>query len=85
MLVESPCRVPFSLSAAATISLGFLAAPACTIAVCPSREIDSPAAGATTVRTALFARSVCSTRMIADLNAGEPTVSVGEYTTVISP
>ena len=33
--------------------------------------------GATTVRTALFARSVCSTRAIADLNAGEPTVSVG--------
>ena len=32
-LVESPCRVPLSLSAAATISFGFLAAPACTIAV----------------------------------------------------
>ena len=31
--VDSPCSVPLSLSAAATISLGFFAAPACTIAV----------------------------------------------------
>ncbi len=84
-LVESPCRVPLSLSAAATISLGFFAAPAWTIAVWPSREIDSPGAGETTVRTALLVRSVCSTRVIADLNAGELTVSVGEYTTVMSP
>ena len=31
--VESLCSVPFRLSAAATISLGLRAAPACTIAV----------------------------------------------------
>ena len=44
-LVESPWRVPFSLSAAATISLGFLAAPAWTIAVWPSGETDIPGSG----------------------------------------
>ena len=76
--VESLCRAPLRLSAAVTIRLGSRAAPACTIAVCPSPEIDSPGAGATTVRTAPLARSVCSTRAIAALKAGLPTVWVEE-------
>src|SRR5450756_2002477 len=39
---ESLRRLPLRLSAAATIRLGSRAAPACTIAVWPSREIEEP-------------------------------------------
>ena len=77
--------MPFSESAALTIPLELLAAPACTIAVCPSREIETPGDGATTLRTALSVRSVLSTFPIVLLKAGSLIVCVGEYTTVISP
>ena len=50
------------------------AAPACTIAVCPSREIDTPAAGGITVLTAASARSVRSTLATAAWNVGLLTV-----------
>src|ERR1035437_4999870 len=83
--VESFLRAPLRLSAAATIRLGSRAAPACTIAVWPSGEIDRPGVGATTVRTAPFERRACSTRAMTDLNSGLVAVWAGEYRTVIRP
>ena len=43
---------PLRFSAAATIAFASLAAPACTIAVWPSGEIETPGCGPTTDRTA---------------------------------
>ena len=42
---DSAASLPLSRSAARTISFEPCAAPACTIAVCPSREIEMPGAG----------------------------------------
>ena len=67
---ESAASLPLSASAALTIPLELLAAPAWTIAVCPSREIDTPGEGGTTLRTALSTRRVCSTFATAALKAG---------------
>ena len=69
---------PFRPSAALTIPSEPSAAPACTIAVCPSREIDSPGDGAITLLTAELARRVRSTRAITCANAPSDTVWVGE-------
>ena len=77
-LADRAASLPFRLSAALTIPLELFAAPACTIAVCPSREIDTPGAGATTLRTALSARSVRSTFATAVRKAGSLIVCVGE-------
>ena len=76
--VDSAASLPFRRSAARTIAFASRAAPACTVAVCPSGEIDTPAAGATTPLTAPSARSVRSTPATAVLNAGSPAVCVGE-------
>ena len=81
----SAASLPFRRSAAWTIAFESRAAPACTIAVCPSREIDTPAVGASTVLTAPSARNVRSTLAIAARNDGSLTVLVGELTTVIKP
>ena len=70
--------LPFKRSAATTIAFASRAAPACTIAVCPSREMDTPAAGGITVLTARSARSVCSTFVTAVWNAGLLIVWLGE-------
>src|ERR1039458_7901080 len=51
--VESLASWTLMSSAALTMPLELRAAPAWTIAVCPSREIDTPAAGAITLLTAL--------------------------------
>ena len=49
--VPSACSLPFSVSAAATIAVGSPFAPAVTIAVCRSGEIDAPGRGPTTDAT----------------------------------
>ena len=82
---ERPASLPFRPSAALTISFELRAAPAWTIAVCPSREIEAPGAGATTLRTAGSARSVDSTRATTRWNAGSSAVMVGEDTTAMRP
>ena len=83
--VESLCSLPLRVSAAATIAFGSRAAPACTIAVWPSREIDSPGGGRHDCAHGAVGAKRPLDLAIADLKAGEPTVWVGEYTTVISP
>ena len=75
---ERAASLPFNESAALTIPFELLAAPAWTIAVCRSREIETPAVGATTLRTAVSARSVFSTLATVLLNAGSLIVLVGE-------
>ncbi len=55
-LVDSSASGSLRRSAACTIALESRAAPAWTTAVWPSREIDTPGAGATTVSTAASAR-----------------------------
>ena len=75
---ERAVSFPFSESAALTIPFELLAAPACTIAVWRSREIETPEAGATMLRTAASARSVASTLATAALKAVELIVWVGE-------
>ena len=75
---DSAASLPFRRSAATTIALASRAAPACTIAVCPSREMDWPAVGGMTVLTAPSARSVRSTFAIVAWNDGLLTVLVGE-------
>jgi hypothetical protein len=77
-LRDSAASLPFSESAALTIPFELLAAPACTIAVCPSRETETPGVGGTTLRTAGSARSVLSTLATVALNAGWLIVWVGE-------
>ena len=62
---DSAASLPFSRSAAWTIAFESAPAPASTIAVCPSREIDTPGVGGTTVLTAPSARRVRWTRAIA--------------------
>ena len=52
---------PLRSSAAATMAFASFAAPACTIAVCPSGEIETPGCGPTTDRTAESERSFRST------------------------
>jgi hypothetical protein len=81
---ESAASLPFTSSAALTIPLELLAAPASTIAVCPSRLIEIPAEGAITLLTAGSALSVRSTFVSTAWNTGSLTVLVGEYSTVIS-
>ena len=83
-MISAP-SLPFSRSAAWTIAFESAPAPASTIAVCPSREIDTPGVGATTVLTARSARSVCWARAIAPRNDGSLTVLVCELITVIRP
>ncbi len=75
---ERPASLVLSESAALTIPLELLAAPACTIAVCPSREIEMPGVGGTTLRTALSARSAASTLATVPLKAGSLIVRDGE-------
>ena len=76
---------PFRSSAARTIAFESRAAPACTIAVCPSGEIEAPGCGGTTTRTAWSARSFRSTAATVVSKLGSPTVAVGEWTTTIRP
>jgi hypothetical protein len=75
---ESAASWPLMLSAPLTIPLELLAAPAWTIAVCPSRLIETPGEGAITLLTAESALSVRSTFVITDRNAGSLTVFDGE-------
>ena len=58
---------PLSSSAARAISVGLPAAPACTIAVWPSREIETPDRGCTTAATCSLSRSRSPTRESASL------------------
>ena len=81
----SDARGPLRFSAAATIPFASLAAPAWTIAVWPSGEIETPGRGGTTVRTALSARSFRSTAPTAAAKLGSLTVAFGEWTTTIRP
>jgi hypothetical protein len=76
--VESAASCPLRWSAAATIPLELLAAPAWTIAVWPSREIEMRGAGPTMLATAESARRVRSTLLTTRWNAGVATVSAGE-------
>ena len=80
---DSAARSPFRRSAARTIPLESRPAPACTTAVCPSREID-PRAGGTTVATASSARSVRSTLAVTARKPGSFTVLSEEWTTTAS-
>ena len=83
-VAESAASLVLSESAALTIALELLAAPAWTIAVCPSREIETPGVGGTTLRTAgppagaLDLRDRALERRIVDCPGGE-------WITVISP
>ena len=81
--VASPCSLPFSLSAAATIAVGSLFAPATTSAVWPSAEIETPGRGGTTVEMCESARRIASAFATVARNAGELVVSVDEWTTTI--
>ena len=76
---------PFRSSAARTMPIGSVADPAMTMAVCPSAEIVAPFRGGLTDATLGSARRVDSVRAIVDANAGSAVVSVGEWTTTISP
>ena len=75
----------FRSSAARTIALASRAAPACTIAVWPSGEIEAPGRGGTTVLTARSARSLRSTAATAESKLGSPALAVCEWTTTIRP
>ena len=66
--------------AAATISLGLFAAVPATIAVWPSREIEAPGRGATTLPTAESAARTCSTRPTLRRKSESATVSSCEWT-----
>ncbi len=57
----TPATSDFSSPAAATIAFGSLAAVARRTAVCPSREIETPGRGGTTLATAASAARVRST------------------------
>ena len=83
---EAPaaCNFGFSVSATATIVVGSPFAPAITIAVWPSAEMEDPARGATTEATFGLARSSCSTRETVARKAGSVAVCPGEWTTTIS-
>src|SRR3990172_1318041 len=76
---------PSSASAASTMPFGSFAAPAWTIAVCPSSEMDVPSAGGTTVETASLPRRMVSTLLMVAWNAGSATVLSCECTTTMSP
>ncbi len=71
-------------SAARTISLESAAAPACTMAVRPSREIDRPGRGGTTAVTRSSAARIAWARSSADLNSGSSAVASSECTTTMS-
>ena len=75
---DSAESLPFKRSAATTIAFASRAAPACTIAVWPSREIDTPVVGGTTALTAPSARKVRSTRATTAPKAGSVAFRVGE-------
>src|SRR5512133_2893652 len=81
--VASWCSLPFSLSAAATIAVGSFLAPATMRAVWPSREIETPADGATTFEMCGSARRIASALATTERNAGDLVVSVEEWTTTI--
>ncbi len=76
---------PLRSSAARTMSLGFSAAPALTMAVWPSWEIDMPGFGASTVVTASSASSLRTAPPTACLKAGSSTVLSSECTTASRP
>ena len=76
---------PLRRSAASTICFGLRAAPAVTIAVCPSRLIDTPAAGGVTLATAGSALTSASTLRVTRANAGSAAVREGEWSTIIRP
>jgi hypothetical protein len=82
---ESAARRPLRSSAALTISSELRAAPACTSAVCPSREIETPGEGGTTLETAPSAASVRSTRATTASNSASPAFWVDEWTTAVNP
>ena len=75
--------MPLSVSAAATIAVGSRFAPATTSAVWPSREIETPGRGGTTVAIRESERRIASALATVARNAGEFVVSVGEWTTTI--
>src|SRR5579859_3949671 len=70
-LVESACSLPSSESAAATIAVGSAREPPRTSAVWPSREIDVPTLGGTTVEIPGLERNVLSTLATVARKAGE--------------
>ena len=59
-------------------------APALTIAVWPSCEIEKPGRGSATDATRESPRRMPAIRSRAALNRGSPTVADGEWTTTIS-
>ena len=82
----SPCRrcsLVLRSSAARTMVLASDAAPACTIAVWPSREIDVPGCGGTTDFTRESDFSTRCVEATAFWNAGSLTVLSLEWTTTI--
>ena len=81
--VASACSLPFSVSAAATIAVGSLFAPATMSAVWPSREIETPGRGGTTVEMRESERRIASAFATVARKAGEFAVRVDEWTTTI--
>ena len=79
------CKEPFRSSAAATIAVESAVAPAWTIAVLPSCEIETPARGSTTLPTRESVRSTAATRWTAAAYAGSAVVFVSECSTTIRP
>ena len=81
--VPASFSFPLSASAAATISVVVPFAPALTIAVWPSCEIENPASGSATVATRESSRRMTAARSTVAVNAGSPTFAEGEWTTTI--
>ncbi len=78
-----PCSCVLRSSAARTMVLASAAAPACTTAVWPSREIDTPGRGATTDFTRRSPFRTSCVEASARWNTGSPTVLSDECTTTI--
>jgi hypothetical protein len=81
--VASLCSLPFRLSAAAAIAVGSFLAPATTSAVWPSREIETPRRGGTTVVMRESEWRIASAFATVARKAAEFVVSVAEWMTTI--
>ncbi len=82
--VPEAFSLPFRSSAAATISVVEPFAPALTITVCPSCEIENPARGSATEATRGSLRRTVATRSTVAANCGSPSFAEGEWTTTIN-
>ncbi len=81
--VPASCSFPFSSSAAATISVVVPFAPALTIAVWPSCEIEKPSCGRATDATRESSFRMAATLSTVAVKPGSPTFAEGEWTTTI--